>query len=247
VAKYRHLSQAPIIEAVIDLRVTPDAGKKGLSSLESFHALIKTRYPKQEKQRLLQGLVEFRQDAEPVSKVADDHIGYRFSSDDNLQIVIATLTGFTFSRLKPYNTWEHLKQEAYELWQLYKEAVKPQSITRVATRFINRLEIPLPIRDFNDYFLCAPVIPQSLPQGVTSYFSRVVIQEPLLNAFAIVTHALEQPARPNLLPFLLDIDVFKEAAFGSDKEVWETIDKLRKIKNDIFFENITERTAELFQ
>ncbi|MGH2637688.1 MAG: TIGR04255 family protein [Rhabdochlamydiaceae bacterium] len=46
----------------------------------------------------------------------------------------------------------------------------------------------------------------------------------------------------------MDIDVFEEVSVGMDDEkIWEIMDKLREIKNDIFLKSITEETKELFR
>ena len=78
------------------------------------------------------------------------------------------MDGFTFSRLKPYETWENLRDEAYRLWQKYREITSPE-IIRVALRYINKLEFPLPIKNFSDYLTAAPIVPAELPQGVSSF------------------------------------------------------------------------------
>ncbi|MFQ5787653.1 MAG: TIGR04255 family protein [Thermodesulfobacteriota bacterium] len=173
--------------------------------------------------------------------------GYRYITSDKKQIVQARLDGFTFSRLKPYIKWNDLRDEAHKLWRLYQEATSPESITRVALRYINNLNIPLPIRDFGDYLTAPPTIPEGLPQGVGSFLTRVVMLEPSIGANAIITQALEQIA-PGRAPIILDIDVFKLQEKGiEEKEAWDTIEKLRHFKNKIFFKSITNRLKEMYQ
>jgi uncharacterized protein (TIGR04255 family) len=50
---------------------------------------------------------------------------------------------------------------------------------------------------------------------------------------------------------ILDIDVFRESKTAdwkaSDHSVWSELEKMRAFKNQIFFESITEKTAELFE
>ena len=93
-----------------------------------------------------------------------------------------------------------------------------------------------------------PEVPEKLPQGLSSFLTRVVIPIPSLGATAIIIQALEGISDPSIIPIILDIDVFKEAQFDANgKDAWETIDKLRDLKNEMFFQSITEKTVELFQ
>jgi uncharacterized protein (TIGR04255 family) len=245
-AEYPFLKNAPIIEAVIDIRVKA-RDDLTVEQLDAIHDSISDQYPNKKARHKWEGRFEFKKGEPPISSGTEAIDGYIFTSADQKQVFQARLDGFTFSRLKPYKTWEHLRDEAYKIWLRYKEITSPE-ITRVALRYINKIEIPLPIRDFSEYLNAAPIIPKGLPQGVSSFLTRVVIHEPVIDAFAIITHALEQIINPNILPIILDIDVFKQKSEGiSEKDAWDTLEKLRYFKNKIFFENITEKTKEIFQ
>ncbi|MCC6544675.1 MAG: TIGR04255 family protein [Nitrospirae bacterium] len=244
--KYTSLSKAPITEALIDIRVKP---KKGIEveQLDSIYALISDQYPNRQILRRLESRIEFKQEESIVSPGTDTINGYVYTSSDQIQVVQAKPDGLTFSRLKPYETWELFRAEAYRLWEMYAEITSPELITRVALRYINTLNIPLPIKDFGDYLTSPPVVPHALPQGVSSFLTRVVIHESSLDVVAIITQALEQIVDPNFAPIILDIDVFKQSQIGMSKEdAWDVLEKLRHLKNKIFFESITNKLKELF-
>jgi uncharacterized protein (TIGR04255 family) len=243
--EYPVLSKAPIIEALIDIRVKM---KEDLlvEQFNSIYDSISGQYPDKKERHKWEGKLEFKRGETPISTTTETIDGYIFTSVDKKQILQTRLDGFTFSRLKPYETWEHLRNEAQGLWKKYKEATSPE-ITRVALRYINKMEIPLPIMDFSDYLTAAPIVPEGLPQGVSSFLTRIVIHEPKIDASAIITQALEQIVNPNILPLILDIDVFKQKSEGiSEEDAWETLEKLRHFKNKIFFKSITEKAKELF-
>lgn len=174
--------------------------------------------------------------------------GYLFTSVDGRQVVQARLDGFTFSRLKPYDKWEALRDEARELWQHYVQIASPETVTRVALRYINRIEIPLPMRDFKDYILTTPEIAPALPQGLDSFFMRLVIPDSKTQAVGIVTETVEPVDESGKrLPLIFDIDVFRTAAFNvQDNAMWETFENLHDLKNEIFFKSITSKAKELF-
>ena len=244
--RYTHFENAPITEALIDIRVKMREDLT-VEQLESIYNSISGQYPDKKARHKWEDKFEFKKGEPPVSLGAETIDGYIFTSTDQKQIFQARLDGFTFSRLMPYETWEQLRDEAYKLWQKYREVTSPE-ITRVALRYINKMEIPLSGKDFSEYLKASPIIPEALPQGVSSFLTRVVIHEPSIDAAAIITQALEQVVNPNFIPIILDIDVFRQKSEGiSEVDAWKILEKLRHFKNKIFFESITEKTKEIFQ
>lgn len=241
-AGYRHLKNAPITEALIDISVRPSSVAHDPRQLEEFCESLKDTYPDRKLQQ--QFRIEFFPGPPLQERKEAKFVGYRLTSLDGLQVIQVTLDKITFSRLKPYQTWEHLRNEAKRIWKVYTEVVKPDLITRVATRFINSVEIAPPIRDFSDYLTAAPTVPGKLPQGISSFFTRMVIPEPSTGAVAIVAQALESVATLSGVPIIIDIDVFVEKTFDSHEKAWAAIDKLRDFKNVIFFESVTEKALE---
>ena len=241
---------APITEALLDIRVKLPT-QTDLAKLATFHDAIKQKYPSKHERMAWRGHIEIQ--ASPVAQVSQSAAGgpdgYSFTSIDGRQVVQARLDGFTFSQLKPYDKWITLRDEAQELWQHYVRIASPETVTRVALRYINRIEIPLPMRDFKDYILTTPEIAPDLPQGLGSFFMRLVIPDPKAQAVAIVTETMEPiDESRNRLPLIFDIDVFRMAAFNiQDNAMWEAFEYLHDLKNDIFFKSITVKAKELFQ
>ena len=242
---YPILKKAPITEALIDIRVKLPSDFD-VKNINAIYESIKNQYPGTHEQKISE--VKFEPKAKDIVKSSKPEInGYRYVSSDKKQIVQARLDGFTFSRLHPYINWEELRDEAYRLWQLYKDITSPESITRVAVRYINNLNIPMPIRDFSDYLTAPPTVPEGLPQGVTSFLTRIVIHEPSSGANAIITQVLEQIVTDKA-PIILDIDVFRLQPKGvEEKDAWEIIENLRHFKNRIFFKSITKNLREMYK
>lgn len=246
-SKYSVLPHAPITEALIDIRVKLPLDFK-VDRLNSMHDLISDQYPDRKEVKKHKSVIEFKKGEVPkLTEEGDKLIGYRYTSSDKLQVIQTGIDGFTFSRLKPYETWQKFHDEAYRLWQLYKDTTSPELISRVALRYINKIDIPLPMKDFSEYLTASPIVPKGLPQGVSSFLTRTVIPEPSMKATAIITQALENMVDLNFAPIILDIDVFKQEPDGIKKEnVWKVIDNLRDFKNEIFFNSITKKLKELF-
>ena len=247
-ADYLLLRNAPITEALIDIRVKIQ-DDFNVERFQSLHDEIVTEYPDKKKKLKWEGKLEIKEGGTPVSEGTKTVTGYLFKSTDGKQIFQARIAGFTFNRLKPYDKWETFRDEALRLWKLYRDIFSPE-IIRVALRFINKIDIPIPsqtVLDFDDYLAAGPIVPKELPQGVSSFLTRVVIRDSDIDAMAIITQAFEQIIDPKFIPIILDIDVFKQKEIISEEEAWQALEKMRHLKNRIFFASITEKAKELFQ
>jgi uncharacterized protein (TIGR04255 family) len=247
-AEYSPLKNAPITEALIDIRIKVKEGFD-IERLQILYNTASSQYPDKKARHRWAGQFEFKKGERPISSGAETIDGYIFTSADGKQVFQARIDGFTFNRLKPYDTWEVFREEAKRLWHIYSNLVAPE-IVRVAVRYINKFNIPLfpkPPRDFNEYLVAAPIVPEGLPQGVSSFLSRVVIHEPAIDADAIITQAFEQIVDPKFLPIIMDIDVFQQKELIGEDEAWQTLEKMRHFKNDIFFKSITEKAKEIFK
>src|SRR6201999_1019372 len=78
----------------------------------------------------------------PQSVVNKTLIGKRLESDDKKRVVQTQLAGQSVSRLQPYANWADLKAESQRAWGIYRDVMKPNAVTRLALRYINRIDIP---------------------------------------------------------------------------------------------------------
>ena len=253
-ARERHLAKAPITEAVIDIRVKLPADKQDPVHLKTFTQEIQRqfpgRFPEEKELRGLQMMLEVG--PTPRQETKSSHVGYRYDSKDGKRVIQTKVDDFTFSWLKPYDTWEAFRSDAYSAWQIYRDLLNPDAITRVATRFINQIEIPGPAFDFDHYLTAAPPIPKGLPQAYAGFFTRMAIPDEENHVMVLITQSYQPGIDPAVVPVLLDIDVFRENLFENqgpswDTLAWQTIDSLRAIKNKAFFESITEKAAQLLE
>jgi len=246
--EYPLLRNAPITEAIIDIRIKLKEDFEVERFLTLYDA-ISGQYPEKKTRHKWEGRFEFKKGEGPISSGSETIDGYIFTSADAKQVFQARIDGFTFNRLRPYEKWETFRDEAFRLWKLYRDLVSPE-ILRVAVRSINKFDIPLFPQltlDFNEYLTAAPLVPEGLPQGVNSFLTRVVIYDPGLDATAIITQAFEQIVDPKFLPIILDIDVFQQKEVISEEEAWQALEELRHFKNKIFFASITDKAKELFR
>lgn len=250
-AAYPHLPRAPISEALIDLRVqAPD--DISVESLEACLPQADLGYHKVAP--ILRGsfgfsfnVAETQAEAKVLPGVTAV-IGTRFHSADDKYVAQFTTEGFTLSRLQPYETWERLVDEARRLWPHYCGCVKPTAITRVATRFINNLNLPLREEEkFERFLTLLPNFPEEVPSVMSAFLERYVMHDRSSAATIILTQGLDSAHEGQSVPVILDIDVFRHSKFAcDDSEVWDYMQTLRALKNQYFFAAITEEAVRLY-
>ncbi len=247
-SEWEHLPKAPITEALIDIRVELPS-KASVDTLRPFCDEVRIEYPQSRERRKGHAEFTFGKPGQTAITVEPEHPdGYVLTSVDGTQIVQVRLDGFTFSRLKPYKTWDHLHQAARPLWARYCDLASPTSVTRIAVRYINRLELPLPVESFKDWLTTTPEIAPALPQGMSGFFLRLNIPFAEPRGFANVTLAIEPGDYTGYVPVIFDIDAFLPGPFyPKDDAMWDRFTNLRAIKNEVFFNSLTPRTVEMYR
>ena len=237
------LSKAPIVEGLIDIRVEQSAGAT-IAALKAACDELAAEFTSRQERRLFLTQLNFSLETGPSSQTKDDGPdGVILRSADEKWVVQFRLDGFTVSRLQPYGTWDELKAKASMLWAKYSNAANPTKIVRVASRFINRVQLPIG-ESLEQTFLTNFVIGPSLPQSVAGYLLRVVIPFDEHDAMAILTQSLDG----NSTECILDIDTFSEQPQGiAQNEIWAKLDVLRDVKNRLFFGSFTAAALERFK
>jgi uncharacterized protein (TIGR04255 family) len=245
----RHYEHAPINEAAFDIRVqlpvsvTVDQlrevgqGEEDYPTDEPLFAIAN---------RLSFNPQQFSSDVQQIAK------GFRWTSTDGLHVLQASLDGFTFSRLRPYRDWAAFSAEAFRLWDRYKAIASPTTISRLALRYVNQIDVPSTLRlDLDAYLRTRLELSELLPQTLDGFFSTIqmALQDagPRLNLIQTAV-----TPSPNEIGLVLDIDVFWEDALdASDAEIENVLRQrfglLRDSKNAVFEACITAQTRELFK
>jgi uncharacterized protein (TIGR04255 family) len=190
VARYRHLSKAPVREALIDFRFEPPIP---LETVDRFVSKLDGSYDG--KTDLWEAVFGMTSVGNSTSTHAGHKaIGRRLNSIGKPPFVLQTRTsGFTLSRLSPYGEWQELRDEARKLWDVFQKETDAVFVTRIAVRYINELNFALPLGDFAEYLVCPPQVPDALPQSISGFLTRVIIPDPSADCVAVVTQAFEGP------------------------------------------------------
>lgn len=252
-AEQTHYEKAPIVEAVIDLRVTP-AEAMSIDDLKKIHSAISEHYPVCDNFYLYSG--EFKvlaPDTEAQTKTDHQHIGFAYHDANRKQILQARLDGFTFSVFNPYDRWETFRDEARRLWNIYRAHCELVNVTRVALRYINRIDIPGDAAEMKDYFHTYPqVSEQYAHENINGFFMQLLMPQPDLESILVFNQAGVEPPQPHTLSFMLDLDLSKAAPqlfepVEDDAPIWDLLEKFRVRKNEVFNASITDKVKEIIR
>lgn len=240
----RHLKNAPIIEAVIDVRFSTE-----VFIADEVRALAQTltRYKKVEPIRGYEGEVHAFGDGSLEQRSRSLGIrGFKLTAEDEGTLVQLRINGFTFSRLRPYPSWESIQREASEVWRLFRGSIGDLSISRLAVRYINNFQVPR--GTVRSRLTFTPEVPAGIKddQVRSSLLKMIIGSGESLESTVIL--ALEDRPEHGHVVILLDIDTYQsqDGDTMTELELWKKFELLRAEKNRLFFSSITEATAKEF-
>lgn len=237
--------RAPIIEAVIQLRVVADVEPR---LQENIAKKLKGDYPHSQP---LQAIAVTLDNTGGRVGVSQNSEGFRLANDDQTEVLIINSRGVTAARLAPYNGWPALRARTEAAWKVWREVTPGHAIERLGIRMINRIDIPAqsgPVWQLEEYLSLYPALPTLTHAPMNSYMVQVSI--PTFNPqwmATLTSMVLQPPPVPAHNSLLLDIDVARTSEIPlNDAQLWPIIDQARTIKNDLFERCITDATRKLF-
>lgn len=241
---YPYYSKAPITEAVIDIRIK-ESDSITFEKLSELGDLIKNDYPTSETLWGVQHILSFGGDDPKIETASETtRSAFKYQDISEKRIVISSPTGLLFSQLAPYERWEPFSTEAKRIWNLYQSVVSPTAVTRLAVRFINRIDLP-PGEDFSKFLRTYPEVSIDMSQELSTFFMQLELPQRDIDSKAVIIQTIVPSPRPNYVSIILDIDLFRDYDFGTDEAaIWEFFQKLRLRKDEIFEACITDLVRE---
>jgi uncharacterized protein (TIGR04255 family) len=242
---FQHLSRAPIIEAVLEIKARAEAPweeseiREALSKRLSDYPRILDRHQIQQKLHVHANRAEHE-----VNDLGWN--GLEFRTANGKQIARFDRNTFSFIRLKPYQRWEKFESEALRLYALHLSISRPSEAQRTGLRFINRIKLPPGQIRIDDYIVGGPHEPEGLSLGCSGFFHHDMILLPGSEFRGNVIRTIQAPETPQVGPTLiLDIDIYTVTPSDSSEAVLRRrLSDMRYLKNKIFFGIITPRTKD---
>jgi uncharacterized protein (TIGR04255 family) len=237
------LQRSPVVEAIVDVRAKTDLPEDGLRKLA---AELKSEFPKIRVMQSFEANLEIKEGKlVPPSGTGLRFGGVHLLNEDETQVAQFGPDGFTFNNLRRYVGGDELLSTATRLWNHFAAGAHPSTPTRIAMRYINRLELPIAEGVDLDTFLTAvPPTPEHLP-SVAAFLSRIVAHDPPNSGAVVLTQRLfTEESKPIVV---IDIDAILEGEeVVARLSVPEGLATLRTMANRTFFAVITEETARLY-
>ncbi|MGB8225979.1 MAG: TIGR04255 family protein [Sedimentisphaerales bacterium] len=239
--KFSHLSQAPIVEAVIAINVIPSV-KWNETSLQNELKKRIPDFPKVEPLRYKRYQLPMGEQNNPIIEDLGC-VGFKVHSIDNLHIAQFNKDAFVFSRLKPYEDWGQLSGKALRLLAIYRDLLKPTEVTRIGLRFINRIAVKQEKIELSDYYKYPPEPLKELDWMLAGYLHHDVMQVPGTSYSVNLIKTIQDV--PGEIGLILDIDVFMRNPFEyNEQRIKERLEEMRWVKNKIFFSSMTDKVLE---
>jgi len=233
-AAFPQLDPAPIKEAVLEIRVAPQADW----DVPRIARLIQDEFPEYTGcEQFKRGKLSFIPEKSANLHSAEWQ-AVRFRSNDGKRIVVFDRELFAFSQLAPYQSWDIFLHQGLRLWHKYLEISSVDMIQRIGVRFINSFPVRSENMRLNDYF-SAPVPPASCFEGTR--LGGFLHQEQYLvtgrpYSVTIIRTAQQVPDKTGQEELILDVDVATtESVLYDDEQINVHLREMHSLKNLAFF------------
>jgi uncharacterized protein (TIGR04255 family) len=247
--QFPHLPQAPIVEAVIEIRTRAEAPWEEGPITQALKQRL-ADYPDLRGQHAGMLKVTMRGTSTPEQQFEDQGWrGLHFKSADERHVVQCNRDSFVFSRLAPYQSWEQFSREGLRLWQVYLEVARPSQAQRIGLRFINRIEMAPDEMRYEDYIQPAPEPPKGMDLPFHHFVHHDVLAVPDHTYAINVIRTIQHPTDMNQgLAVILDIDAFTTVSMElTPGLLGKCLPEMRWLKNKVFFGSVTKKALETFQ
>lgn len=245
-SKVRHLTRAPITEAVINFQVDasehwrPTEVRSELSAQWPEFPEIQEIRPVQFKFTTVEGTIR-----QPEISFPPSEEGFMFLSP--AIVIQARRDGYAFIQRGSYIDWQHLQSGALAYWHNYQTVLRPPILHGINVRFVNRLEFALEEFRLSKYFTIPPGTPVGLDWKFHGFLQHVVYAPPNSPcAVAVITSPafVTEPTRS--VAFALDIDVMLKEPFSSleGRSMESVLSEMHDLKNQAFFNLLTEEAIK---
>lgn len=245
---WKNLNNPPVAVALLQIKY--NVGQFDLKSFLEFDLQLKKEFPIRKEN--LQVGIDLGKTSIPlgVSKVSATSnatlTGYIYASKDQKRKIELLSDGVTYIDETSYQGWDLFKKKALNVLTILSPLLQTIEIKRTSIRFVNRI----PLLEFNkptDYIniIISSVHSDSQPYPLRQYGFRLTMDIPDSDIYSIVNHNIESVPENKYL-YTLDIDVLDKQCLIFDLgTISDNIEKLREVKNTIFFDSLTEKTLDL--
>jgi uncharacterized protein (TIGR04255 family) len=239
---------APIAEAVIDLKVEWPAGDS-LESLDSLASDLSLQFPTSGPLQTLELELQAAADAEPQVRTDRQLIGRRLDNAARTRVLQVQRAGFTYSHLPPYTDWTTFRGEALPLWTHYVAVARVTHATRIAVRVINRLALAGEVGDVSKYCTLGLSVPAiGFPKPGKYFLQAQIDADTDVPGCKVIVNSGAAVIEGGRYELLLDFDLYCEGRWNTAvPDIWSLLDEMSVLKDKIFEACITDDLRSIIE
>ncbi|WP_303180128.1 TIGR04255 family protein [uncultured Butyricimonas sp.] len=241
------LLKPPVIMAIFQLKISPNRDVK-FSNLIANDENIKRIFPQRsDNYHSHLGLGTIAPGISTIKVKADTKINsYTYFSEDKKEKFIIDTDSVTYITENIYTGWESFKKKIFTCVHLIWEQLQEYDIDRTSVRFVNKFTIDSFMNPLDYFTKTISSSTEEIIYPLNKYTFRLFLEIPEFDSVSIVNHALEPTEIKDRVEYFLDIDAL---CLEKIPIKWEAIEdkleKLHEVKNNIFFDSLTDKTKEL--
>ncbi len=246
--KWKQLSNPPVVTAIFQLKF--DTGSVKLENFLKYDQMLRHDFPGRndniESSIQLPLSTRISIGKSQISGVTNTRrVGYVYYTTDQKEKLSLTENDITYTSEKSYEGWSVFKEFVLKILTILKPVLESVTIRRSSIRFINQFHMS----EFNDpseYFNTQIV--SSSNEGVLPFpllkYSFKLTFDVEDDIYSIVNQSADH--LPDKYVYIFDIDVLNRTNILFDiNSISDVMERLRNIKNTIFFGNLTDKTLAL--
>jgi len=246
VAEHRLVAEGfkktPLIEAVLDVAFTSELSPEVTSELRR---LLSDNYNSHTEEAVRRFHIDLETETASIQPTG---ALYRLIAKNTSEIALLRPNGFAASQLAPYKCWEDLfaRFERDSNILFGSSDIKP---ARLATRFINRIDVPTEngIAQHEEYLAAHIKLPTEI-ENIGPFQLSFQLYAPEQKAEVVIQSSVVEPAIEGVASFTLDIDVSRSIDLPDDwSECLRIISTFRDVKNYFYRTLLTRKALEEFE
>ncbi|MBM4429230.1 MAG: TIGR04255 family protein [Chloroflexi bacterium] len=194
---------APIIEAFVEFQFVSEQWDWTVPGL--MYEKLQKSFPKKRQQNVLEVAMQ-AQAAQIAQRVTGGIARMQFVRDDDKALIQVGPDLLAVNYLRPYPDWPTFRGQILEALSMYREIAAPTGLKRMGLRYINRVEIPEPRVELEQYFRIFPTIPMT--EDMSAFLMRVEVRFEAVNGLLVMTMGSTPSGHPERTLFILDLDFF---------------------------------------
>jgi len=172
----------------------------------------------------------------------------QFLSADGKALVQVGPNLLAVNHLKPYPGWDTFLPMIQEAYRAYIETAPPTAIQRIGLRYINRIELPGPRVELEEYLNIYPYLGRELPQDYGEVMVRIQTAFNALRDGLQIVLASPEAGNTDVNVFVLDMDYFlAKPGVITAQEAFSWVNEAHDRLEQLFEGCISDKLRQLFQ